>query len=89
MPECAKPIVWPILHYRDTGAARRFMVDVLGFEESVAARNEQGDIVHAEMRWPTGGGLVFGSAGHTDSVHGQVNAGTNALYIVTDRKSVV
>jgi uncharacterized glyoxalase superfamily protein PhnB len=79
-----KPTVWPILHYRDTQAARRFLVDVLGFEEAVAATNERNEIMHAEMRWPTGGGLVFGSTSHTDGVHGRMKAGSSAIYIATD-----
>lgn len=74
--------LWPILHYDDTEAAHRFLVDVLGFREAVVARDDVGDIVHAELRWPGGGALLFGGTKHTDSVHGGLKAG--ALYLVTD-----
>lgn len=83
------PIIWPILHYRDTHAARCFLTNALGFEEAVVVSNEQGEIVHAEMRWPAGGGIVFGSTRHTESVHGRMKAGSSAVYIVTDEVDVV
>ncbi|GAA3821722.1 MULTISPECIES: VOC family protein [Amycolatopsis] len=76
--------VWPILHYDDTSAALRFLVDVLGFTEEVAARDDDGDVVHAEVSWPGGGRLVFGGTKHVESVHGRMRAGSNAVYVVTD-----
>ncbi|MDQ0687186.1 putative glyoxalase superfamily protein PhnB [Streptomyces achromogenes] len=76
--------VWPVLHYDDTRAALRFLVDVLGFAEMVAAPDEHGGIGHAELRWPGGGALVFGSTRHKDSVHGGMRAGTSAVYVVSD-----
>lgn len=74
--------LWPVLHYDDTAAAHRFLVEVLGFREAVVVRDDEGDIVHAELRWPGGGALLFGGTKHTDSVHGGLKAG--ALYLVTD-----
>ncbi|UGQ10886.1 VOC family protein [Yinghuangia sp. ASG 101] len=76
--------VWPILHYDDTRSALRFLVDVLGFTEVVAAADEHGGIGHAEVHWPGGGALVFGSTRHRESVHGAMRAGTSAVYVVTD-----
>ncbi|BAP95232.1 VOC family protein [Mycobacteroides abscessus] len=75
--------VWPILHYDDTDAALRYLVDMLGFREIVTARDETGLLVHAELGWPGGGHLLFGSTTHTDSVHGAMRAGTAATYLVT------
>ncbi|BCK73714.1 hypothetical protein Srufu_076670 [Streptomyces libani subsp. rufus] len=69
-PDASPSSVWPVLHYDDMRAALRFLVDVLGFAEVVAAPDEHGGIGHAELRWPGGGALVFGSPRHTDSVHG-------------------
>jgi uncharacterized glyoxalase superfamily protein PhnB len=74
--------VWPILHYDDTEAARHFLVEVVGFREAVVVRDEVGDVVHAELRWPGGGTVLFGGTKHTESVHGGLTAG--ALYLVTD-----
>jgi uncharacterized glyoxalase superfamily protein PhnB len=76
--------VWPILHYDDSHAARRFLVDVLGFGEVTVVVGEQDEIAHGELRWPTGGSLVFGWTGHHDSVHGGLPTGSNAIYLVTD-----
>lgn len=76
--------VWPILHYDDTRRALRFLVDVLGFRRELAVPDEQGDIVHAELSWPGGGSVVFGSTKHTDSVHGAMKPGTAAVYVITD-----
>ncbi|WP_318294739.1 VOC family protein [Streptomyces bacillaris] len=81
-PGASLPSVWPVLHYDDTKAALRFLVDVLGFEQVVAASGEHGGIGHAELSRPGGGALVFGSTRHTDSVHGRMRAGTSAVYEV-------
>ncbi|MBH1938044.1 VOC family protein [Streptomyces sp. AV19] len=83
-PDASVSSVWPILHYDDTRAALRFLVDVLGFAEVVATPDEHDGIGHAELRWPGGGVLVFGSTRHTDSVHGRMRAGTGAVYVVAD-----
>lgn len=83
-PDVSPSSVWPVLHYDDTRAALRFLVDVLGFEQAVAAPDEHGGIGHGELRWPGGGALVFGSTRHTDSVHGRMRAGASAVYVVSD-----
>ncbi|GAB3566495.1 VOC family protein [Amycolatopsis endophytica] len=75
--------IWPVLHYDDTSAALRFLVD-LGFSEVVAARDDEDDVVHAEVSWLGGGRLVFGSTKHVESVHGRMRAGSGAVYVVTD-----
>ncbi|QVQ53804.1 glyoxalase [Spiractinospora alimapuensis] len=75
--------IWPILHYHDPASAVRFLVDVLGFHQWVAARDDDGDVVHAELGWPGGGRVVVGGTKHTGGVHGGLGPG-NALYVVTD-----
>ena len=76
--------IWPILHYDDTEAALDFLVEVLGFREALIARDESQGIVHAELRWPAGGTILFGSTKHLDSVHGQIPRGASAMYVPTD-----
>lgn len=76
--------VWPVLHYDDTRSALRFLVDVFGFREVIAVADDEGEVVHAELDWPGGGSLVFGSTKHTDSVHGRMQAGASAVYLVTE-----
>ena len=84
MIERAPSTVWPILHYDDTDAAARFVVEVLGFRESLIARDDMGGIVHAELRWPAGGTVLIGSTRHTDGVHGGLRPGASAMYVPTD-----
>ncbi|NGO46961.1 VOC family protein [Streptomyces ureilyticus] len=81
--------VWPVLHYDDTDAALTFLGDVLGFTQQVVARGDDGQVAHAELRWPGGGALVFGSTRHTDSVHGRMRAGSSAVYVVSDEIDAV
>lgn len=78
--------VWPILTYRDARAAMKFLTDAFGFEETaVIARNDDPSIVeHAEMRWPLGGGIMFGTAGKDDTPFGLREPGNDSVYIVCD-----
>ena len=78
--------VWPVLVYRDARAALAFLAEAFGFEERAAyARDDDPSIIeHAEMRWPLGGGVMFGSAGKDDSDFGQMTSGTHAVYVVCD-----
>ena len=53
------PQVWPTLRADDARALIRFLVDVVGFEET--AVYGEGDVVHhAELAWPPGGGVMLG-----------------------------
>jgi uncharacterized glyoxalase superfamily protein PhnB len=83
MADRSELTVWPILHYDDTESALRFLVDVLGFREALVARDDDGGIIHAELRWPAGGAVLFGSTKHTESIHGQMRPGTSAMYVPT------
>jgi uncharacterized glyoxalase superfamily protein PhnB len=75
------PQVWPTLRARDARALIKFLVDVLGFEETVVYGD--GDRVdHAELAWPEGGGIMLGSV--RDSGDRTLPAGTSSAYVVTD-----
>jgi uncharacterized glyoxalase superfamily protein PhnB len=77
------PNVWPALRYDDAPAAIRFLVDVLGFTETLVVPD--GDLVaHAELRWPEGGAVMLGSVRPPDGVHDAMKPGTGAVYVVTD-----
>ena len=83
--------VWPCLNYVDAHAAIRFLVDVLGFEER-ATYTDQADagvVVHAELRWPEGGGVMLGTAGRPDSEFSQLPTSCASVYVVTDEPVVV
>jgi uncharacterized glyoxalase superfamily protein PhnB len=78
--------VWPVLTFRDARAAIEFLSKAFGFEERAAyAREDDPSVIeHAEMRWPLGGGIMFGSHGKDDSPFGQRAAGNDSVYVVCD-----
>lgn len=57
------PTVWPTLSYRDARAAIAFLVEGFGFREIAAYADENDDsvVVHAELVWPPGGGVMLGT----------------------------
>ncbi len=82
------PTVWPTFRARDARGLLRFLVDVVGFEET-AVYGEGGDdggaIHHAELSWPLGGGVMFGSEREGDSDDaGPTFAGAFSAYVVVD-----
>jgi uncharacterized glyoxalase superfamily protein PhnB len=84
MTEKNNPGVWACLSYNDAEAARVFMTEVLGFTEALTVRDENDNtrIVHAEVKWPEGGGIMYGSGGtHPD--YPQPVPGTQWVYVVT------
>ena len=80
------PAVWPIISFRDARAGAAFLVDAFGFEErALYARDDDPSLIeHGEMRWPLGGGIMFGSAGKDDSPFGQRAPGNDSVYVVCD-----
>jgi len=87
--ETPPPTVWPGLRYDDAPGALRFLVDVLGFREALVVPDDSGDIAHAELRWPEGGGVMLGSSKHTDGVHGEMRPGATSVYLVSDRVDTI
>jgi uncharacterized glyoxalase superfamily protein PhnB len=80
------PSVWPVLAYRDARGAIDFLAKAFGFEERAcyALEEDANVVVHAEMRWPDGGGIMFGTAGRDDSPFGQRAPGNDSVYVVCD-----
>jgi uncharacterized glyoxalase superfamily protein PhnB len=78
--------VWPVLTYRDARAAMKFLVDAFGFEERAvyASDDDPNVVVHAEARWPRGGGVMFGTTGKDDSPFGRRQPGNDSVYVVCD-----
>jgi uncharacterized glyoxalase superfamily protein PhnB len=78
--------VWPVLSYRDARGAIEFLARAFGFEERACyAREDDPSIVeHAEMRWPLGGGIMFGTAGKDDGPFGQRTPGNDSVYVVCE-----
>jgi uncharacterized glyoxalase superfamily protein PhnB len=80
--------VWPTLRARDARALIRFLVDAFGFEETVAWGDQpdgSGDIVvHAQLSWPLGGGIMLGSVRDDPDDAWPIQPGTTGCYVVTD-----
>jgi uncharacterized glyoxalase superfamily protein PhnB len=77
------PQVWPTLRARDARALIRFLVDVVGFEETAVFAD--GDVVHhAQLSWPLGGGIMLGSVQPGEEDRWPLRPGTFGGYVVTD-----
>jgi uncharacterized glyoxalase superfamily protein PhnB len=77
------PQVWPTLRARDARALIRFLVDVVGFEETVVYGD--GDVVHhAQLSWPLGGGIMLGSVREVEGDRWPVQPGHCGAYVVAD-----
>lgn len=77
------PQVWPTLRARDARALIRFLVDVVGFEET-AVYGEGEHVAHAQLSWPPGGGIMLGSARNDPGDTWSVRPGGFGGYAVTD-----
>jgi len=81
MSDAPPPQVWPTLRANEARALIRFLVDVVGFEETAVYAD--GDIVHhAQLSWPLGGGVMLGSV-RPDSTW-DLPPGTFGAYVVVD-----
>jgi uncharacterized glyoxalase superfamily protein PhnB len=77
------PQVWPTLRAADAPALIRFLVDVVGFEETVVYG--EGDVVHhAELAWPLGGGVMLSTANDADDDPWPLVPGSFGAYVVVD-----
>ncbi len=78
--------VFPAFQAHDPQAILDFLVNALGFVENVAYRQGE-EIVHAQLDWPGGGGVMFGS--HKPANPWSREPGTAGAYLVaTDLDSV-
>jgi uncharacterized glyoxalase superfamily protein PhnB len=85
MTESLPPTVWPCVNYRDARAAIAFLTEAFGFVETIVVPGERDDVVvHAELRWPEGGGVMLGTADRPDSEFSQLPTSCASLYVVTD-----
>lgn len=83
MTQTPLPQVWPTLRANDAPALIRFLVDVVGFEETVVYG--EGDVVHhAQLSWPLGGGVMLGSVRPDGAAQHACGPGTFSAYVVTD-----
>ena len=80
------PVVWPSIRCGDTRALIDFLVAAFGFEEQFTVPGEDGKgIIHAQIRWPGGGGVMLGDAEGGDAFHLSLPFGPVSIYVVTDQ----
>jgi uncharacterized glyoxalase superfamily protein PhnB len=80
--------VWPAFRAKDARALIRFLVDVLGFEET-AVYGEGDRVDHAQLDWPEGGGVMLGSVRDDADDAWPAVPGTAACYVVTQDPAAV
>jgi len=87
MTDAPPPQVWPTLRAHDARGLIRFLVDAFGFEETVVYGDQpdgSGDIVvHAQLSWPEGGGIMLGSVRDDPADPWPVQPGGTGCYVVT------
>ncbi|MFD3745988.1 VOC family protein [Nocardia sp. NPDC058633] len=78
--------IWPCLAFDDARAMIEFLTTAFGFEATAVYAREDDDSVveHGELRWPGGGGIMFGSTGRDDTPFGTRPPGVANIYLVTD-----
>ena len=82
------PQVWPTLRARDARGLIRFLVAAFGFEETVVYGD--GDMVdHAQLTWPSGGGIMLGSVRDDAYDQWSLTPGSFGAYVVTDEPDVL
>lgn len=75
------PTVWPTFRSRDPRALIAFLTEAFGFVAAAVYEDDGGVVVHAELRWPEGGGVMLGAVRDDN---GTVAApGTSSVYVVT------
>lgn len=75
---------WPTLSYADAEAALTALTTVVGFTEQVVYREGDRPVSHAELRWPGGGGIMFGSDQGAANWAGSSRVGTGSMYLAID-----
>ncbi|MDO5711385.1 MAG: VOC family protein [Micrococcales bacterium] len=73
--------VYPAFQAHDPQALLGFLVEALGFMENVAYRQGE-EIAHAQLDWPGGGGIMFGS--YKPDNPWCREPGTAGIYLVAD-----
>jgi uncharacterized glyoxalase superfamily protein PhnB len=79
------PTVWHSLSYKDAKAAIEFLTRAFGFVAKgvYTAEGDPSVVVHAQLDWPPGGGVMLGSAGRREEEWVD-STGHGQCYCVTD-----
>ena len=79
-----QPTVWPCLNYRDARAGIAFATEAFGFVAQLVVPGESDDVVvHSQLVWPEGGGVMLASADREDNEFSQLPTSCASVYVVT------
>ena len=79
------PVVWPTIRCKNSRLVIDFLVTAFGFREQFVVANEGGEgVLHAQLRWPSGGGVMLGDQILGDPFHLELPGGPSSVYVVTD-----
>ncbi len=82
--------MWPTTRCKNTRALIDFLVEAFGFEEHFTVPGEGGKgIIHAQIRWPGGGGVMLGDDEVGDADHLALPSGPISVYVVTDEPDAI
>ena len=80
------PAIWPTLRCADSRALIGFLESAFGFEASLVVPDGEGSgVIHAQLLWPLGGGVMLGDARSGDADHLALPSGPVSIYVVTDQ----
>lgn len=82
----AEVTLWPSLTFRDAEAMLGWLTTI-GFTEHAVYRDDRGGVVHAEMTWSSGGGIMFGT--HSDGEELLRAPGGTSIYLITEDPDAV
>jgi uncharacterized glyoxalase superfamily protein PhnB len=82
------PQVWPTLAARDARALMAFLTEVVGFVEVVAYADDDGAVVHAELAWPAGGGIMMGQQRPASEGRATPSGSFSAYVVVPDAAEI-
>ena len=78
--------IWPTFVYDDAPAAIDFLQRAFGFAVAIVVPNDDDPTVieHAQLRGPSGGGIMLGSANRPGNPFSQRPTGASSVYMVID-----
>ena len=80
------PTVWPTIRCKNTRLVIDFLTTTFGFHEQLVIANENGKgVLHAQLRWPGGGGVMLGDEASDHPGHLELPNGPSSVYVVTDQ----
>ena len=80
------PTIWPTIRCDNTRIVIDFLVTTFGFHEQLVVPTEDGEgVLHAQLRWSGGGGVMLGDRVRDNPSHLELPDGPISVYVVTDQ----